>query len=159
MVVVALLAGACAGDVPVEQGDARVASDELSDGVEVEIDGDLGRVTLPFEQPVPPVADAELEAEMQQAVSLFIASEISGAAADLAAGTLVNGEPGSPGEFSWTLNEDRDLATLTFYNRSPGGLTLTVGRPYRAQLSITRNRFVKSLPTVAFPVTVVAMGG
>lgn len=159
VVVVSLLGGACADDVPVQEGDARIAADELRDGVEVVIDGDLGRVDLPFEQPVPQVDDAELEAEMEQAVSLFIASEISGAAADLAAGSLVAGDPAASGEFSWQLNEDRDLATLTFFNRSPGGLTFTPGRPYRAQLSVTRNRYVSSLPTVAFAVTVVEAGG
>ncbi len=145
---------ACSDDVAEVQTKGQIADSELVDGVTVTIDGELGIVELPFEMPVPAAEEGALEEEMRRAVSLFIASEISGAAADLAAGVLVSGTPAEPGEFAWSLNEERDLAQLSFYNVSPGGLTLSVGQPYRAQLGVTRNDFVANLPTISFAITV-----
>ncbi|MEM7159870.1 MAG: hypothetical protein AAF799_43925 [Myxococcota bacterium] len=153
LLAVLVLATGCPDDV-VTQGDARLDVDELADGVTVEIEGALGTVELPFELPVPEVGDEEFETEMERSVSLFIASDMSGAAADLAVGTPVDGTPAAPGEFAWSLDEDRELVTLTFFNESPGGLTLKPGRPYSAQLSVTSNRYVLSVAAISFAVTV-----
>ncbi len=153
----ALGLGACGDDaVPVE-GDTRIAEGELTEGVVVRIQGALATVTLPFVDPVPEVDDDEFEDELQGSVALFVASELSGAAADLAAGTLVDGTPAAPGEFAWELDEERLEATLTFFNESPGGLTLSIGQPYRAQLTVTPNAYVATLSAISFPVAV--MGG
>jgi hypothetical protein len=126
----------------------------LSTGVTVTISGQTGSVQVPFMEPVPDVSDDDLEAELDGAVSLGVVSAASGAATDLAAGTLVSGTPTGPGQWSWQLNGDRDQATLTFYNQTPGGLTLSPGNPYSATLSLTTNAYIERLSAFTMQVTV-----
>jgi hypothetical protein len=126
----------------------------LSSGVTVRVSGQTGSVAVPFVEPVPDVADEDLQDELQGAVSLGVVSNVSGAATDLAAGTLVDGTPAAPGQWSWQLNDDRDEATLTFFNQTPSGLTLTVGNPYSATLSLSTNDYIERLSAFTMQVTV-----
>jgi hypothetical protein len=126
----------------------------LSTGVTVTVSGQTGSVLVPFMEPVPSVDEDALEEELQGAVSLGVVSAASGAATDLAAGTLVSGSPAGPGQWSWQLNDDRDEATLTFFNQTPGGLTLTPGNPYSATLSLTTNAYIERLSAFTMQVTV-----
>lgn len=125
----------------------------LSSGVSVNISGQTGTVSVPFIEPVPNVPDADLEAELEAAVSLFVQSDASGSSADLAAGSIV-GSPAGPGEWSWDLNEDRDEATMTFFNESPGGLTLKNGVSYTATMTLTANDYIESVSAFSMAVTV-----
>ncbi len=149
--------GACGDEPALVEGATRIAEGELTDGVTVRLEGALGTVGLPFVDPVPEVDDLVFQEELEGAVGLFVVSELSGAAADLGAGTVVDGTPAAAGEYSWTLDEERTEVTLTFFNESPGGLTLNIGQPYSAQLSITANAYVERLSAISFPVAV--MGG
>jgi hypothetical protein len=127
---------------------------EVSTGVTVTLSGRNGTVRVPFVEPVPNVADEDFEEELQGAVSLSVVSAASGSSADLTTGTLVSDSPSGPGEWSWTFNEDRDEATLTFFNESASGLTLKPQNSYSATLTIATNAYVERLPGFAFQVTV-----
>lgn len=153
---------ACSDD-PVELVDDRkgeIDRPALESGVTVTLSGDVGTVTLPFIVDVPEVgADTDggnpLEDELAGAVSLVITSNNSGATADLAAGILIEDSPSSAGEWSWTLNGDRDEATMTFFNASVSGLTLKPSVTYDAALSIATNEYIVDEDAFSFTVTVV----
>ena len=103
------------------------------------------------------VSDSDFQDEMDGAVSLFVTSQASGASADLGAGTAlddIGGTPGAPSEFTWSLNSDRDEATLTFYNETPAGLTLKSDRLYFADFSVSSNDYVENLSAISFEVAV-----
>ncbi|MFO0636712.1 MAG: hypothetical protein U0168_28090 [Nannocystaceae bacterium] len=125
----------------------------LRDGVTVTLAGELGSVAVPM-RPVPSADDRQLEQALRRTTSLVVASVASGASADLATGSLVDGDPTGPGQFAWSLSPARDQLTLRFFNASPAGLTLTVGRAYQATLSVADNGYVERVPAFAFPVTV-----
>jgi hypothetical protein len=139
------------GAVSVRKGE--IDEGALTSGVTVTIAGSLGTVQVPFSEPVPEVPDATFEAELEDAVSLLVVSNQSGATADLMAGSVV-ASPSSPGQWSWQLNEDRDLATMTFFNETPGGLTLKAGNSYTAQFSVSVNDYIERLTTVSLGVNV-----
>jgi hypothetical protein len=126
----------------------------LTSGVVVSLASGQGSVVVPFSTPVPDVPDDDFEDEMSGAVSLLVSSNASGASADLMAGTLVSGPPSGPGEYNWSLNGDRDRATMTFFNQTPAGLTLKPGNTYTAQLAVTTNDYVDRVSAISFQVTV-----
>lgn len=127
---------------------------KLETGVTVKLGNRTGSVEVPFSVKVPDVSDADLEAELEKAVSLVVSSDISGATANLSSGKIVDGMPTGAGEFMWELNEDRDLATLTFFNETISNLTLKVGRPYTALMQVTENEYIETVPEVSLAVTV-----
>lgn len=125
-----------------------------SDGVTVSLDASLGSVDIPMVV-FPTETDQELiNDELESAVALVLVSDMTGSAADIAAGTVVDGDPSGPGEFSWEFNEDDDVATLTFWNETPGGLTLKTDRTYTAQFAVTTNKYIRTVPTVDVDVDV-----
>ena len=157
-----LSAVACGDDAvinPPRKG--QIDRPALEGGVTVTISGDVGTVVLPFVEAVPEIGDDTsgsgedtLEDEMASAVSLVVTSSNSGATADLASGTVVGGAPIAPGEWNWELNGARDQATMTFYNTSPGGLTLKSAVSYDASLSIATNEYIEEEEAFAFTVSV-----
>lgn len=133
----------------------------ISAGMVATISDGVGEVYVPFQVAVPPVAgdtggDAELEAELATAVSLVVSSKYTGATADLTSGTIVESNPSAPGEWSWELDDDRDLATMTFFATAPGGLTLKPDVEYDALLSIAPNEYIEPEEAFAFTVSVIA---
>jgi hypothetical protein len=132
----------------------QVDEDQLTPGVTVTISTGLGTVTVPFSEPVPVVPDGDFETEMSDSASLLVTSNQSGASADLMAGSIVDSGPSAPGEYSWELNADRDLATMRFFNETPGGLTLTPGLSYTAQLAVTTNDYIERVSAISFPIAV-----
>ena len=126
----------------------------LTAGVVVSLAGAQGTVTVPFSEPVPDADDSDFEDEMSGAVSLLVTSNASGASADLMAGTIASGSPMAPGEYTWDLNGARDSAQMTFFNETPGGLTLKVGNQYTAQLAVTTNDYVQRVSAISFQVQV-----
>lgn len=143
------------GAVSIRKGVVDEAA--LSTGVTVTVSGQTGAVLVPFMEPVPSVNDDDLQEQLEGAVSLNVTSSVSGATINLAAGSLVGGNPAGPGEWSWELNDDRDEATLTFFNETPGGLTLSPGNPYSATLSLATNAYIERLS--AFTMQVSVAGG
>ena len=119
----------------------------LTTGVTVTLSGQTGSLVVPFAEPVPDIDDDDLVEEVEAAVSLSVRSPASGATADFASGRLVEGTPSAAGEWSFELNDDRDAATLTFFNQSPGGLTLKTSNTYTATLSLSTNRYIERLST------------
>lgn len=133
---------------------AEVDEAALTDGILVNIQGDLGEVIVPFLEPVPDVPDDDFEDEMVDSVALVVTSPRSLASADLMAGTVVEDAPTGPGQFTWTLNGDRDAAQLIFFNETPGGLTLEPGLDYVVQLQVSTNDYVEKLPAITFDANV-----
>lgn len=151
----ALALGACTdddGSTSIRKG--AVNEDTLASGMDVSVNGSLGTIVVPFAVAVPSVPTADLQDELDGAVSLAVVSAQSGATADLTSGTMVDGEPTAAGEFSWALNDARSEVTLTFYNQTSGGLSLTPGNGYTAQFSVSTNDFVQRVPAVSFDVRV-----
>jgi hypothetical protein len=153
------LVAACNGD-DVQQAERKGIVDEeaLEAGVVVTLRGDLGEVEVPFAVPVPASADttdAETAQQVAGAVSLVVANRNSGVTADLADGTLVEETPTAAGQWSFVLNEERDLATLTFFNESPLGDALRTSGEYDAYLSIAENDYVEAVPSIGYAVSVV----
>lgn len=133
----------------------------ISAGMVATISDGVGEVYVPFQVAVPPVegdtgGDAVLEAELATAVSLVVSSNYTGVTADLMSGTIVESNPAAPGEWSWELDDDRDLATMTFFATAPGGLTLKTDVEYDAMLSIAPNDYIEAEEAFAFTVSVVA---
>ena len=120
----------------------------------VTIDGDVGTVALPFARPVPNSVFNidDVKAELSDSVIMTVRSDETGVTANLADSAPVDLDPANPGDFSWELNPDRDQATLTFYNETPGGLTLKTDRTYTVNVEITENDYVKTLPASTFTV-------
>lgn len=157
LVTGALLSTGCPGD----DGVATIRKGEVDEGalvagVTVSIDAasGTGTVLVPFVEPVPQVPDEDFEDEMDGAVMLQVQSPRSGAQAELLAGTLVDGDPSAPGEYSWELNEDRDEAMMTFFNQTPGGLTLKPGLNYDVQLTVSTNMYVENVSPIGFQANV-----
>lgn len=140
------------GDDTLDKGEVDEAA--LNGGVTVTLAGPQGTVTVPFSEPVPDISDDDFQDEMEGAVSLLVTSNSSGASADLMAGSVVGGSPMAAGEYTWELNDDRDAALMTFFNQTPGGLTLTVGNGYTAQLAVTTNDYVQRVSAISFQVAV-----
>ncbi len=129
----------------------------LNAGVLVSLSGNVGTVTVPFEDAVPDVSDSDFQDEMDGSVGLLVSSSASGSSADIGAGTPlddIGGTPSAAGEFTWVLNGARDEAILTFFNETPSGLTLKVTNAYTAQFSVASNDYVESVSAISFPVTV-----
>ncbi len=151
LVTGALLSTGCPGDdsaATLNKGE--VDESALVAGRTVRISGATGTVIVPFSVPVPQVPDADFEDEMDGAVSLQVRSPRSGATAELIAGTLVSSNPSAPGEYTWELNADRDEATMTFFNETPGGLTLQPGLSYDVQLSVSTNMYIENVSPISF---------
>jgi hypothetical protein len=154
LVIAAALAGGCGegDDTQIRKGE--VDHDMLDAGVTVTIATDnTGSVDVPLSVPAPNVPDADIESALGAAVGLVVTSDETGASADITSGMLVSGSPSSPGEYAWALNDTRDTATLTFYNESPGGLTLKTDRTYTAQFAIGTNDYIEDMPAMTFTVT------
>lgn len=150
-----VLGASCTSDDDTATLRKGVVDDSLFEGtVQVSVQGAIGTVSVPFKTPVPDVPESDLEDELDGAVSLVVSSPRSGASADLAAGTMVEGDPSKPGEFSWKLNSGRTQATLTFFNESNGGLTLDNGSTYSAMFSLSTNDYVARQSPVAFDVEI-----
>jgi hypothetical protein len=151
-----LLVPGCTGDGGGGSSDAKavVDADALQDGVTVLLSGDLGNVEVAFSTPVPEVDDAQLQAELDGAVSLLVINDDSGVSADLVSGTPLGGEPAGPGEYTWTLSSMRDTAILTFYNETDSGSVLRVDGAYTGTMQIATNAYVESVTALAFPVDV-----
>lgn len=150
-----VLGASCTSDDDTATLRKGVVDDSLFSGtVQVSVQGATGSVAVPFKTPVPDVPDSDLQDELDGAVSLVVASPRSGASADLASGTMVDGDPSKPGEFSWKLNSARNQATLTFFNESSGGLTLDNGSSYTAMFSLSTNDYVSRQSPIAFDVEI-----
>lgn len=144
--------------VPPEKG--RIDRTALEGGITIVIAEDLGTVVVPFENEVPEPADdtggdTSFQDEMAGAVSLVVTSNQSGTTANLASGTIVEGTPAAPGEWSWVLNDARDEATMTFFNATGDGLTLKSNVTYQAMLSVAGNGYVESEDAFSFDVAIV----
>ncbi len=149
-----LAVAGCTDDTVAEVAKAEVDTDALRAGPTVTLSGNTGSVDVPLKTPIAASAsESDLENELEGAVALVVSSVNSGASADLAAGSLVSSNPAAPGEYAWSMNDARDTITLEFYNQTPGGLTLKVGRTYDVQLAITSNGYVMSVPAMSFTVT------
>jgi len=146
--MIGLLSMACGDDESVNKG--IVDEDALRDGVPVTLSGNLGTVQVMFESPVPDVPEDDFEMAMDAAVSLRVRSTTTSNTADLADGTLVQSMPTQAGQFTWGLNSDGTIATLTFYNQTGGGLTLKAGLTYIAELQVVANDYVESVPPSTF---------
>jgi hypothetical protein len=148
------------GDDDVEDICARkgeIDRSALEPGVTATVAADIGTVELLFLVPVPDHGnDADLEAELSSAVSLVVTSDETGATADLFSGTIVDSSPAAPGEWTWELDGDRNVATLTFFNAVQGGTALDVSATYDAALSIAFNEYIQEEPIFTFTVTVEA---
>ncbi|MBX7078046.1 MAG: hypothetical protein K1X88_02595 [Nannocystaceae bacterium] len=152
---VVAFAGGCADDEGyIAEALGEIDEAALRDGVTVELRGEIGSVAVPMLRPVPAADDRALEQALRRTTTLVVASVASGASADLATGSLVDGDPAGPGEFSWSLSGGRDQLTLRFFNAAPSGLTLGPGRAYQATLSVADNGYVERVPALAFDVTV-----
>jgi hypothetical protein len=151
----ALAAIGCNGDqsTTTAKGEVDVAALE-DDGVSVAMSGDVAAITVPFVDPVPMASDTAIAEELSSAVSLVVSSVESGASADLADGTMVEGEPSAPGEFAWELDEHRSELTISFYNETTTGLTLKSDARYEAMLEISENAFVVEVPATTFDIDV-----
>jgi hypothetical protein len=122
----------------------------------VTIDGDTASVMVPFIEPLPKSTDnvdiQEIEDAIGDAVDLTVKSDMTGVTATITTGTPVAGSPDNPGEFSWTMNDARDEATLTLYNESDDGRTLKTDRTYTVQVTVTENAYVGQVPATSFKV-------
>ncbi|RMG96356.1 MAG: hypothetical protein D6705_11460 [Deltaproteobacteria bacterium] len=148
---------AACGDDTVEAQLGKVDTEALMAGPAVVLSGDLGTVDVPLERALPAGDAEQIAADFEGTVSLVVSSRETGSSADLAAGTLVSANPAAPGEYAWTIDEDRTTVTLEFYNQTPGGLTLKVGRTYDVQFAVQPNGWVDIVPTMEF--SVVPSGG
>lgn len=139
----------------------RIDRPTLEAGVTVTVADDLGIVLVPFLVPVPfPLAgdtggEEDMEAELGDAVSLVATSPNTGASADLMLGAVVEALPQAPGEWAWELDDARLEATLTFFNATTSGLSLTAGIVYDAALTIATNTYIEEEGSFSFPVMVV----
>lgn len=150
----ALLA-ACGDDDETTAHKGEVDRDALeSDGVTVNIDASVGTVEIPMLKFPSQMDYGTVNDELDGNVALVVVSDMTGSAADLAAGDVVDGDPSGPGEFSWEFNEDDMVTTMTFWNETPGGLTLKNDRTYTAQFAITKNAYIMTVPTVDVDVDV-----
>lgn len=147
-------------DPPGSKG--QIDRSAMQAGAVVMLSGSFGTVDVPFIVPVPEGqadtdtdGDQDLEAELAGAVSLIVSSTSTGATVDLTDGTLVDGIPAAPGEWTWGLNGARNRATMTFFNSSSGGLTLKPDLVYDAMLSIASNSYVETEGAFMFPVRIV----
>ena len=149
----AFLMVACNGDDTTEIRKGQVDEDMLSAGVQVTIAGDVGTVDVPMALPVPNVTNSQLEGELQAACAFTLSSDQSGATVDILAGNLVDGDPASPGDYSYSINDARDTITVSFYNQSPGGLTVKTDRTYTAAMAIEFNDYIEVVENMTFTVT------
>lgn len=156
--VLALVASGC--DIPPEIcAKGQIDRSMITAGMFATVSDGVGEVLLPFQVAVPPVqgdsgGDDELEAEVAPAVTLVVSSMTTGATADLTSGTIVDSNPAAPGEWTWDLDDDRDLATMTFFTTAPGGLTLKPDVEYDAMLSVAPNAYIATEAPFAFTVLV-----
>ncbi|MDH5670739.1 MAG: hypothetical protein OEZ06_01230 [Myxococcales bacterium] len=148
----AVALAACSSDTdPGGSGDLKGTVDikQLTAGDwPVSVSDGVSTVEVPFSNAVPEsalAAEVDPGAEIAGAVFLNVKSDETGATANLTDGELVDGDPTGPGEFTWELNDARDLATLTFWNATGEGLTLKTDRTYTAQIAITKNDFIDTL--------------
>lgn len=148
-------ATACSDD-PAGEAKGVVDEDTLnSDGVTVRLNGNVGSVDVPFIAPVPSnPTDEALSAALQDAASLTVRSDETGTTANLSDGEWVEGDPSGPGEFNWSLNDDRDSLTFTFYNETTAGTTLKTDRTYTGTMQIASNDYVENVGSTAVAVEV-----
>lgn len=140
---------------PTAEGKGELDISALQDGEwPVRINGDLGVVELPFSTPLPSSID-DLEdpgEEIAEALTLLIESDETETTASLMDGTLVDGAPDEPGEYSCAVNEDRTEATIRFYNESEAGLTVKTDRTYTVMITIDGSDYVEDLDASTFTV-------
>ncbi len=146
----AFLVAGCPGDDPAGISKGQVDTGTLTDGVVVTLSGNTGKVEVPMAVPVPETNDSALEAELRAACALVISSNVTGSTLDISVGSLVESNPAAPGEYAWSINSDRDIITMTFFNQSPGGLTLKTDRTYNVSMSIDTNRYIATVPNMMF---------
>jgi len=155
--VLASLAMAC-GDDKVEGACSRkgeIDRSALDSGATVTLSGELGEVELLFLVPIPNHGDDDdLQAELASAVSFIVTSNESGATAELSSEMIVESTPAASGEWSWELDDDRNVATITFFNGA-GGPTLDPSDTYEAALSIATNEYIEAEDWFTFTITVV----
>lgn len=151
----ALVATACAdGSSAVSIAKGEIDTATVADGITLRVADGVGTVSVPMMQPVPDTSDSALTAELGGATSLIVENPGSGVTADLADGTYVEGEPSQPGQYTWSLNADRDQVIFTFFNETTGGLQLDVGTKYKATLSVSSNAYIDEVDALAFMVKV-----
>ncbi|TPV94608.1 MAG: hypothetical protein B7733_14420 [Myxococcales bacterium FL481] len=147
-----LLAG-CADDDP-DNGSNKGEVDRtaLEDGLSITLAAEVGSVVVPFSYPVPSADDSDLQSALSASVSLVVRNDSSGATANLMSGALVNATPTASGQYAVALNETRDELTVTFFNETGAGQSLTMAGSYTATLSVATNDYVESLGTTAVDV-------
>ncbi len=147
-----LLPAVGCGSDTVEAPLGKVDTEALMAGPTVTLSGDLGTVDVPLSEALPAGDDQTIADDLSGTVSLVVTSRETGASADLAAGDLVSANPSAPGEYAWSIDEDRTTVTLEFYNQTPGGLTLKAGRTYDVQFAVQPNGWIEIVPTMQFSV-------
>jgi len=150
----AVILSGCGDDSADATAKAVIDEAALEEGLMVTLSGNLATIDLPFSTAVPAATNDELEAELMDAVSLIVENEATGTTANLTSGSLVDTTPASAGQYTWALDTERDTLTITFYNETTNGLSLSAGTPYVAEFSVTSNEYVVNVPSMAVPVTV-----
>ena len=145
---------------PADDVDAKVnilVEDLTTNGMTITLTGDLGEGTLGFDAPVSDTPTNEtLDLYLENAVSINIVSDATSTAASFGemGVTYVEGTPAAPGEYTWALSADRDSATFTFFNETPGGVTLKNTVAYTAELAVANNPYVTDVPATSVAVNV-----
>ncbi|MGB1698424.1 MAG: hypothetical protein ACPHRO_00630, partial [Nannocystaceae bacterium] len=130
---------------PADEIDAKVnilVDDLTTNGMAITLSGDLGSGTLPFDGPINSApTDGTLALYIDDAVQINIESDTTGTTASFGETGVkyVEDTPAAPGEYTWELNAARDAATFTFFNQTPGGVTLKTTVSYTAELSVSNN--------------------
>lgn len=152
-VVGLLMTAACADDEP-DQTKGQIDVNTLQLGTTVTLTADIGSASVPLIVALPDENLDEIATVLSAVVSLVVTNDATAVSADLSSGSPVDVTPAAAGQYSWSVNSTRDLATLTFYNMTANGLSLQVGGKYNAMLSVAENAFVETVGTVSIPVTV-----
>jgi hypothetical protein len=149
----ALTLGACADDGSSdEKGEVDV--DALTQtGAVVTISGNLGTVDVPFSTAVPEVDHADVQSALSLVV-LTVSNTTTGESFNLTEGTLVETEPAAANEYTWALNGDRTVGTLTFFNQVASGQSLQVDGGYNATFEVLDNDLVEAVAPTSLAVTV-----
>lgn len=129
----------------------------LANGVSVAIIGVLAEVTIPLVGSVDPdVEEVTLQLYLEAATSVLVTSTMTGVSVSLSEpwATYVEGTPSAIGEYTWSLNAERDTYRALFYNETPMGQMLKANGDYTVSVAVATNPYIETLDPTTFQLSV-----
>lgn len=143
LALTACFAAGCTVLTDFSDGDELYSIDEnLVTPVEVELDGDLGRIELTFQKALPEADDETLAGLLSHGtIDVVVEKTSTGTSYTLTQGMQTEAQPTKPGEYRLQLNDARTTLSVVFFNEFTGAAQLREGEEYEALIDVKANDF------------------